>query len=71
MEKLFELCWRELCACDRHGHANLRELDLDVVLLQVTEEGRGGDTLGGAIRRTLDHINDDLCPESKETEPLV
>lgn len=68
LQQLLELCWRELCACDGHGHSKLCELDLDVGLLQVAEESGGGDPLGGTIRRTLHHVDDHLCPErSKRT----
>lgn len=63
LQKLFELSWRELCARDGHGHSDLCELDLNVGLLQITEEGGGGNSLGGAIRRTLHNINDHLGPE--------
>lgn len=63
MQQLLELCWRELCACDGHEHAKLRELHLDVGLFQVAEESGGRNPFGGAIRRTLHHVDDHLCPE--------
>ena len=74
LQQLFELCRRQLCACDGHGHSNLWELDLDVALLQKNEECGGGDPLGGAIKGTLHHINDHLGPKGQRTHqrrPLV
>lgn len=67
LQQLFELCWSQLRACDRHGHSNLCELDLDVGLLQETEERGGGNPLGGAISSALHHVNDHLSPERQKT----
>lgn len=66
LQQLFELCWRQLCACDGHDHSNLCELHLDVGLLQITEECGGRDPLGGAVGRTLHHINNHLGPKKTE-----
>lgn len=68
MQQLLELRWRKLCACDGHGHPNLCELDLNVGLLQITEECGGRKPLRGAIRRTLNHINHHFCPERQNTD---
>lgn len=63
LQQLLKLRRRELCASDGHEHAELRELRLDVVLLQKTGERGGRDALGGAVGGALHQVNDDLRPE--------
>lgn len=63
LKQLLELSRRQLCACHGHDHSNLRELDFDVGLLQIAEQCGGRDALGGAIGRTLHHVNNHLGPE--------
>lgn len=68
LQQLLELGRGELCACGRHDHSNLCELGFDIGLLQITEEGGGGDPFGRAIRRTFHQINNHLSPTKRQND---
>lgn len=71
LQQLLELRGRQLRASDGHEHAELRELRLDVVLLQERGERGGGDALGGAVRGALHQVNDDLRPGERQRHETV
>lgn len=71
LQQLLELRRRQLCASDGHEHGELRELRLDVVLLQKRGERGGGDALGGAVRGALHQVNDDLRPRERQRHVAV